>query len=321
MSGGKVKHGTSINRGYIGYHVTWDGIKVFLRSKAEFIYARVLDFEKIPYKLECVTYKINGRNYKPDFFIFDTKYQSIIKIVEIKSLDDKLTALDYINRFKGYFNSIGIEYDAIWKYQSLITKYNLQDDIKSWIETSLKNYDFIPDTRGENNPMFNIKHSEETKKLIGKKCKERNQDPEYRSRNSKAQKEYFESEAGILRRAQISDTKKNLYATRNPVIEKQCKYCDSIFMQKLKGNGFCNSKCLKKWNYSNIHGYGKHRNSTSSYSKQLNTLLVRISLHYNVSFDILIDSLDFYVQKSKLDKIIPLNKGISIKTLKKYNII
>lgn len=257
--GGKIKKGTAKNRGYIGYHTTWDGIRVFLRSKAEFIYARVLDYETVPYKLESVIYKINGRNYKPDFFIFDSNYKTILKIVEIKGLDDKATALDYLDKFKDFFQSIGIEYDAVWKYQSLITKYNLKDEIREWIDRSVREYDFITDSRGENNPMYGIKHSEYTRDLIRQKCIDRNKDVEYRKRNSDAQREYFNSEAGLLRRKQISEEKRRLYATRNPIIEKQCTCCGNAFEQKLKGNGFCNSKCLRTWSYNNIPGYGKHK--------------------------------------------------------------
>lgn len=260
--GGKIKKGTAKNRGYIGYHITWDGIKVFLRSKAEFIYARVLDHERIPYKLECVIYKINGKNYKPYFFIFDSDYKSILSIVEIKGLDDKKTALEYLTKFKPYFTSIGIIYDAVWKYQELITKYGLKEDIEAWVERSLREYDFIPDTRGENNPMYGMKHSEYTKSLIRKKCNERNKDDEYRKNNSNAQKAFFNSDAGLLRRKQISEQKKLLYASKYPIIEKQCKCCNSTFTQKLKGNGFCNFKCLRTWSYKNIPGYGKHKQKT-----------------------------------------------------------
>jgi hypothetical protein len=107
--------------------------------------------------------------------------------------------------------------------------------------------------------MYGIRHSIETKDLIRKKCKERNLDAEYRKNNSTAQKAFYNSDRGILRRKQISEQKKLLYALKYPIIEKQCKHCNSTFTQKLKGNGFCNSKCLRAWSYINIPGYGKHK--------------------------------------------------------------
>ena len=90
--GGRVKKGSGKNRGYIGYHITWDNKRVFLRSKSEFILAKMLDMEKIPYLTEYKSYKINNISYKPDFFIFnDINYTNIIKII------NAALAYDYAN--------------------------------------------------------------------------------------------------------------------------------------------------------------------------------------------------------------------------------
>lgn len=319
--GGKIKKGSGKNRGYIGYHTTWDGIKVFLRSKAEFIYARVLDHEKIPYKLECVIYKIDGKNYKPDFFIFDSNYERILKITEIKGLDDKKTALDYISKFKEYFTSIGIEYDAIWKYQAIVTKYNLKPEIDEWVERSIQAYDFISDSRGENNPMYGMKHSTYTKNLISQKCKERNTDPEYRQRNSDSIRAFFNSDAGIIQKTHISERQKLLHSIKNPIIEKQCMHCGNVFNQKLKGNGFCNFKCLRTWKYKNIPDYGKHKHAQGdSYKKQIITYSKKIIDYYSIDLCTYLENLDMYTRNAKVDNIIPKYKGITIHTLKRYNL-
>jgi len=137
-NGGKIKKGNGNNRGYIGYHTTWDGKTVFLRSKAEFIYARKLDYEKIPYLLEVNNYEINGVKYKPDFFIFDYEYKNILEIVEVKGLDDKKTALLYLEAFKDYFSSLGVEYNVVWKQMGTIKKYSLNDEIKEWVKSSIE---------------------------------------------------------------------------------------------------------------------------------------------------------------------------------------
>lgn len=267
MSGGKIKQGTGKNRGYIGYHTTWDNKKVFLRSKAEFIYARVLDHEKIPYKMECVRYIVDDKTYKPDFFIFDSKYEKILKIVETKGLDAKKVATEYMNRYKAYFESIGIEYEVIWKYQSLVTKYNLHDDIQNWIFKSVSEYDFVPDTRGENNPMYGKTHTIETKNIIGDKCRERNIDPEYRKKNSEAQKAFFNSAKGMERRKELSAFRKLLVEQKrreldlkDPMIEKKCIECGSIFIERTSSKCLCGGKCKRKWNFKNVPGYGQHKN-------------------------------------------------------------
>jgi len=320
MAGGKVKVGSGINRGYIGYHTTWDGIKVFLRSKCEFIYACVLDAEKIPYKMECVRYTINEKTYKPDFFIFDPTYQKILKIVETKGLDDKQIAINYLNMYKEYFNSIGIDYDVVWKYQALIATYNLSNKISQWVEKSIREYDFISDSRGENNPMYGKLHSESTKSLIGEKCKDRNSDPEYKIKCSISQKNFWESPRGILRKKEISDLRKQEALRKNPSVEKQCIFCSKLFIQKLKGHGLCSGLCMRRWNRQNIDGYGKH-SSSKSYANQLNTWCNKICTHYNITMADLTSDLDRYIQLAKSDSIIPKNKGISLKTLKKYNLI
>jgi len=257
-NGGKVKKGTGKNRGYIGYRITWDGKKVFLRSKAEFIYACVLDIERIPYMLECSTYEINGVRYKPDFFIFDDTYSTIKKIVEIKGLDDKKTALQYIDKFKQYFNKLGIEYDTIWKYRALITKYNLDSKIDKWVNKSIELYDHISDVSGENNPMYGKKHKPETIELIRKKAKKRQTD-EYRRKNSEAQKRFWETERGKQRKNEISQKRKEHAKKINPIIERICFGCSTKFKVKLKTKKeFCSGQCKRKWSYANIPGYGKH---------------------------------------------------------------
>ena len=259
MRGGKVKKGSGKTRGYIGYHTTWDGKIVFLRSKVEFIYARMLDIRKIPYKLECCTYEVRGVRYRPDFFIFDSNYNNIIKIVEIKGLDDKTTALHYLDTYRDFFTSLGIEYDAVWKFQALITKYDLKQDIQDWIQKSLTTYDFISDVSGENNPMFGKTHKESTVELIRQKALER-QTEEYRLRNSKRQKEFYQSEAGLERRFEISKQRKAYAELNNPIVNKVCKECSTGFECKQKAKKeFCSGKCLRAWSYRNIPGYGSHK--------------------------------------------------------------
>jgi len=257
--GGKVKKGTCKNRGYIGYHITWDNKKVFLRSKAEFVYARMLDIEKTPYMTECITYIISETRYKPDFFIFDSEYIHVKKIVEIKGLDDRKTAMEYLSKYKNFFNLIGIEYDVVWNYRKIITKYNLNKDVELWINKSLNIYDNISASRGKNNPMYGKTHKQSTIELIRKKALNR-QTPEYRKQNSENQINFFKSEAGILRRKQISDQRKAYIKLNNPIINKKCKECNIDFESKLKSKKeFCNYKCLRKWSYNNIPNYGKHK--------------------------------------------------------------
>ena len=261
MSGGKVKKGSGKNRGYIGYHTTWDGNRVFLRSKCEFIYARVLDIEKKYYMLEKCIYTVGDNRYKPDFFLYkNPDYTGLYKIVEIKGLDDKKTALEYLNKYKEYFESIDIKYEVKWKYQALVTKYNLHDDIQQWIESSINNYDSVSDVRGKHNPMYGLKHKSSTIKQIREKALSRQTD-EYRKKNSDAQKAFWKTERGLGRKKEISKFRKELSKKQNPIVDKLCKDCGSVYKDKLKfNNEFCSTKCKRKWRYVNIPGYGQHKN-------------------------------------------------------------
>jgi len=318
--GRRLKLGTNKNKGYIGYHTTWDGLKVFLRSKAEFIYACVLDEQKIPYKIECCTYIINNRSYKPDFFIFaDTNYQVVKKIVEVKGLDDNKTALLSENQFKPYFTSIGILYEVVWKQRSAISKYNLESKIKEWVDKSILNYDNVCYMMGEKNPMFGKKHLDKTKQLISLKAKAR-QTLEYKEKCRESQKLYWESEAGKVRKAHIAAYKRNLALLKNPIITKTCKYCANFFkVKKLSKQDFCCATCTRRWKTVNIENY-LVKNSSNMWRKNLMTTINKIITYYDISLEIFLKKVDYYVGKAKEQKIIPLNKGITINTLEKYNL-
>lgn len=69
-----------------GYHVSWEGLKFFYRSSYELEYAKQLDEQKIPYRVENLriryfdTQKNKERVAVPDFYLPETN-----EIIEIKS--------------------------------------------------------------------------------------------------------------------------------------------------------------------------------------------------------------------------------------------
>lgn len=79
----KYKH-TSTSRGIQGYY--WNEYLqkyVWLRSSWEFIYAKWLNKNKISWKIEAETFKLENTCYRPDFFIYNENHE-LISIVEIK---------------------------------------------------------------------------------------------------------------------------------------------------------------------------------------------------------------------------------------------
>jgi|3_EtaG_2_1085321.scaffolds.fasta_scaffold00064_32 hypothetical protein len=72
--------------GYQGYYYNRIRKKyVWLRSSIEYSYAKWLDRNKIDWDVEYKTYEVNGKLYKPDFFIFENG--NLVKIVETKGYD------------------------------------------------------------------------------------------------------------------------------------------------------------------------------------------------------------------------------------------
>lgn len=86
-----------------GWHTTWEGKKIFYRSRAELKYAELLDEEKIPYDVESLrieyydTEKERNRVAIPDFLLINSN-----EIVEIKSrvTFKKQNMLDKFKRYK-----------------------------------------------------------------------------------------------------------------------------------------------------------------------------------------------------------------------------
>lgn len=321
--GGKVKKGNGKNMGYIGYHTTWDGNTVFLRSKCEFIVARMLDYEKKYYLTEVKDYVINGVGYRPDFFIYeDSEYTNLKSIIEVKGQDSKKVALEYSNKFTKFFESLGIKYTTMWNYNSIIKEYGLTDEIDEWVEKSVELYDHISDTKGENNPMYGRNHSDKTKSLISLKAKERCNNKGYLTIMSQVQKEYWSSETGKKKKREISDRMKLRYEMNNPKVESKCVLCDNTFTKRKKDSKeFCSTKCERKWKYENQVDYGKHKNSQEGYRKNLLTYIDKILNEYGVTKENFLTNIDDYVTKAKKEGVIPKNKGLSLKTLNKYNII
>lgn len=85
LEGDLVPNNTYVNCKH-GWHTTWDGNKVYLRSSYEYDYASVLDKDKIKYEVESLRIKyfdsiLNEYHCAiPDFYLPDTN-----TIVEVKS--------------------------------------------------------------------------------------------------------------------------------------------------------------------------------------------------------------------------------------------
>lgn len=167
-------------RGYSGYYKN-----VYLRSSLEFAYAYYLDYKNIKWKYEYATYKLDGEQYKPDFFIFDDN-DNLVRIVEIKAKENKKDGLNKINKFKKLYNVPIVLID----YHDILKIYQLEMPIRyhKAKEIFIKEYNAVlkeQDMNGELNPMYGLKQSDKTKKLIGDKCRERFKNEDYKNKFKK----------------------------------------------------------------------------------------------------------------------------------------
>lgn len=311
-TGGRVKRsGYKGGRGYCGYYTNIDGKKMFLRSIREFIYAKKLDSESKHFLTEKDTYFINGKNYKPDFFIYDESYNKLIEIVEIKGniADTNLYNSLYINEFK----SMGIKYSCV--YIDSRKKYNYLDenDIKSWIKSYESNYGFF-NYKKENNPMYGMHHTKNAKMKIGKATTKYMMDPKIKKKHSDSIKAFWNSEDAIPIKEKYRELRMLEKEINNPIVSVICKNCGNTYTRRKNDRfliHFCSSSCHQKYNWkigkNSYHGDAKKSYKTKMilYGKRISELITEENL-----VDI--------IKKYKSKNIIPVNFGMNLQTIEKY---
>ena len=163
----------------VGYGGLYKGF--MLRSTYEYMCAVWLDRQELHWSYEDKTYTFsNGTRYTPDFFIYDDK-KDLSFVIEVKT-DDK-------RRFEEMYckkDMLEMEFNIPCKIvlhsflmESLDDYYELEKEWREYSDSKFTASDFVS---GENNPMYGLKHREDTKRLIGEKTSERLKDPEYRKK-------------------------------------------------------------------------------------------------------------------------------------------
>jgi hypothetical protein len=137
-------------RGVQGYYFNQSKQKyVWLRSSYEYIFAKFLDKNKFMWDVEYKTYEMNGKTYRPDFFIFEN--EKISSIVEIKSE----YYLKYIRTteevVKEFFRNQNIEYSIVRDIRKF-SEFSLKKEMRLWKT--------IRKTKGEINENSSKKNSQ-----------------------------------------------------------------------------------------------------------------------------------------------------------------
>lgn len=308
------------SRGYSGW-VFINGEKFYCRSSIEFIYLHhfINKYNKIDgyeIKMEKIIFESKGEKYKPDFLIYFNNV--LIKIIEIKS--DK-NQIDRENKgekyeiFKDYFNKIKIDFEILYKDSKILTN-NIREKLEIWKdETRFASID------GENNPMFGMKHSDESKKKIGLKTIERCKDPEFldflKSRMKKTDEQKDHCRVMAIKRQAREKINRDLIKLEKYglIITKKCVVCYSEFKDYEKKTRItCKNSCTFKLRYS--RGEIKLKNTgLKSFRTRIINYLFPFRKEINKTN---INEFESMITLLKIKDELPSTFGISHNTIIKY---
>ncbi len=218
--------------GYSGYY---NGI--FLRSTLEFAFAYYLDHKKIKWAYELKAYDLEEKQYIPDFFLLDEN-DNVISIVETKGdrlIDSGKEKIDRLEELYGIKVILVTQKELTQTYKNeMPIRYNQAK--KMWINDfgATLNDRYVD---GIKNPMYGLKHSEQTKRIISKKAKERFKNPIY-LRNCTDKLIAF-------------NRANNFKHAKQPRVERikiKCLLCKNEFVVTInnpKKRKFCSEKCAR----------------------------------------------------------------------------
>ena len=301
------------SRGYSGWVYIGES-KFYCRSSVEFIYLyhfigeyRKEDGYRV--EMEKMIFQWGGEKYKPDFLIY--KDNILVKVFEIKS--DKNQAiregkLEKYVIFKKYFNRLKIDFEICYKDSKILTS-DISIKLNKWkgeIRTTKLD--------GENNPMFGMRHSDESKSKIGQKTSERCKNPEYiiflKSRMIKT-----DSQKENIRVSAIKRHDREKLEKHGQTIIRKCIVCDSEFECREKSSKLtCKNSCTFKFRYKN----GEIKNGGDGF-KSYKTRIIKCLSHFSNDIkELNIDEFILFVDQLKIKGDIPKTLGVSYNTITKY---
>ena len=233
------------SRGYSGYLEIGGTIR-YCRSTNEFIawnlFSKQYGIENIKY--ESITFDVNGLfNYRPDFLIYDG--DCLKKIIEVKN-NDFIDSGRY-EIISDFLKSNNIDYEVITNLKSLVD-VELAQKIKDW-----KNSDrVIAGNKGERNPRFGVQLSNETKRKISERAKERCANPDYIQKLSIAQRKRYIDNPN-LKYIQSEIAKKREKDMSPEIKAERIKKFKKTWDANHRHNVLCNGDCGKMLYIINTH--------------------------------------------------------------------
>ena len=205
-------------------------------SSYEYIYCRILEEKNIKFKTQYQTFKLNNKQYTPDFFIFNDEGK-IVDIIEIRG--SRLNLQERIDDIENIYKNYKIQIKLITEIdlKLLCKEINLSyHQLKNeWRKSSLN---ILNNNIGHFNAMFGKKHSESTKSIISKKAKERMFNTLYKE--------------NIVNKLINFNRANNFYYAKLPRVErveKQCLNCGKTFLitsYQNKTRKYCSNECSSK---------------------------------------------------------------------------
>lgn len=215
-----------MKHGYYGYHETFQGEKVYLRSAKEYLVALYLDTKKIPYVVE--PYGLFD-HCRPDFLLPTHNL-----IIEVKDTNQR--RIKVIQERRTLYNSHGYRMIAIGRVRhfSKIMRIvpNSEELLSKW-----KDMPRAIDSKGVNNPRYGTKCSDETRRRISEKAKIRCRADSFRKAASERMLAFYASEAGAV----VRESMKGVRVERE---DRPCVICGKTFVvKKTKKKQVCSPTC------------------------------------------------------------------------------
>ena len=207
----------------------------YLRSSYEYAFARYLEKLNIPYAMELHTYELsNGTRYKPDFFILNNGI--VVEIVEIKSehkdrLEEGKVKVNLIKEIIDVPINMYTRKDLVILCKEVgLHFYTLE---KEWKESPTTSKNHILD--GELNPMYGVKHREDSLRKNGNKTIDRFKDEEFREKHKLATMEAMK----YVDKSKLGHPKQR--------VTKICKNCGCEFVViSTSKKQYCGTQCMQK---------------------------------------------------------------------------
>lgn len=304
--------------GYSGY-IEIDGEKYFCRSLTECIY--ILYYKKIykkpeyEIKMENKTFYYNEHSYKPDIFIYRNGILS--KIIEVKYSKNQFNYIDTVKKyedFKNYFNKIGIDYEIVFKNNNILKDFEIKDKVEYWKNNEAG---INIDLRGDRNPMFGRKQSDDTKIEIGKKTKERCKSEVYLEKFKKSVKKTDEQKINCKNSAlkRYEKIRKNKLLL-DPLEKRKCVICENEFeCNKSSEKKTCRNSCTYKLKFKQGIIKSAIFDRTESYKNKIFNYLI---LYKKNILELNFNDFAEYINNLKKESKIPITLGIGNNTINKY---